>query len=467
MRTTDENTVSLFSRSKRLLARWSGSPQAVLVGSFAGLILLGALLLRLPFAHQEETIGFLDCLFTATSAVCVTGLIVVDTGSDFTFAGQMIILALIQLGGLGVMTFGTAAFALFGKRLSLQSQAAVHDSMFQQDFAASFRSVFWTIVFLSLAVEGVGAVLLWQGLNTALGAPGSLFSAVFHAISAFCNAGFSLYPNSLMDFSSNPVILPTVMALIVIGGLGHDVCRDLLNRFLQSLAFWRTKPYRRRNLNSKVVLAMSGFLLVAGFIGLLLLGLPEKTTGFSNRMAQAAFQSVTARTAGFNTIEIGQLPLASLLFLMGLMFIGGSPGSCAGGVKTTTVAIWLAQIRAGMQDRGEAHLFGRRISRSVVAKASVLLSLGILWNLLGIGVLSITESNHGNFLLQDIAFEQISAFATVGLSTGITAALSSIGKLWIIITMFIGRLGPLTIMLLVVRKKYARVRYPVGKVMIG
>jgi len=443
-------------------------PEAILVGSFAGVILLGALLLLLPWA-QRQPVGFLDALFTSTSAVCVTGLIVVDTATAYTRFGQMVIMLLIQAGGLGIMTFAAIAFQFLGKRMSLKSQAVLHGSFFQQDIGVNFRRIFKQILWLTAITELVGASLLFLALwPRSHQLTEALLSAIFHSISAFCNAGFSVYTENLMGLGHNPLFLGTIMLLIVLGGLGHLVVHDLWEKARNSLR-GQGSAYvgPRLSTHSKVVLIISGALIFSGTIGLLVLGLTGAESSWGAKVAAALFQSITARTAGFNTVDIGCLPLASLLLLIILMFIGGSPASCAGGIKTTAFAISLAELRARMRGETEVNLLNRRIPKETLARVAILIRLAVLWNILGFFLLLATEGTRPGIGMHDVIFEQISAFGTVGLSTGITDKLSAVGRMWIIATMFVGRLGPLTLAIWFFPTKQVHVSCPEGRIMIG
>lgn len=437
-------------------------PEEIILFSFAATIVLGTILLWLPVSHFGN-IGLLDALFTATSAVCVTGLIVVDTGSAFTLFGQCVILMLIEIGGLGVMTFAALAFDLLGKRLSLSGQEAMTRDLVYEEISHSFLVYFRRMVQLVLAIEAAGAAVLFFGLLQVHSIGYAAFSAAFHSVSAFCNAGFSLYPDSLIGIRDNLLAIHTVTVLIIIGGIGYPVLFDLM----KIIRTYRTekKPFwNRLSVHSRTALLMSFLLLTAGTVLLLLTGFPRENIDLST----AFFQSVTARTAGFNTVDMNRLTLAALLVIMILMFIGGSPGSAAGGVKTTTVALWIKQLWSRLQGKNQVVLQDRYIPEPLVRRASTIISISILWNIAGVFILSITENGGSNIRLQDLMFEQISAFATVGLSTGITDKLSPLGKLWIIASMYVGRTGPLTsVLLLSLRKKPADIKFPEAKVMIG
>lgn len=445
---------------QRLVTR---SPERFLIDAFGLLIVAGALLLWLPWAHRPGAVNLLDALFTSTSAVCVTGLVVVDTGSDYTVFGQIIILMLIQLGGLGVMTFAAIAFELLGRRLSLKAQQVVQDTLLQQDMAVDFRTVFRRMLKLVLAIEAAGAMVLFLGFLRTMDVGQALYSAVFHSISAFCNAGFSLYSDSLTGHSANPVVMPAIMLLITLGGIGHPVLVEIWRAVWPG---WRKqkRTIRRFSLHARLVLWTSAFLIVTGTLAVLLFGLGPDRNGWFLAAVNALFQSVTSRTAGFNTVDIGSMPLASLMVITVLMFIGGSPGSCAGGIKTTTFAIWASKLWGLLKGNKYPRIFERHIDGEITRRVSMIIGLSVVWNLLGITILAHTE--HGA-ALQDIVFEQVSAFGTVGLSTGLTGKLSVVGRLWIIATMFLGRLGPLTIAMTMFERRAPGVRYPAGKVMIG
>ncbi|MBM4300948.1 MAG: ATPase [Deltaproteobacteria bacterium] len=447
-----------------------GLPEALLIIGFGGVIILGTLLLRLPWTHQPGKVSFLNALFTSTSAVCVTGLTVVDTGTDFTRFGQIVILLLIQAGGLGIMTFAALMFQFLGRRLSLRSQSVLHGSFFQQDIGVNFKTMFRRILWLTAVTELLGVAVLFAALLPQAAHLGeTLFQSVFHAVSAFCNAGFSLYKDNLVEVRHNHLFTIAIMGLIVIGGLGHTVVHELWQRAECRFSRRRDRDIdcRRLSVHARVVLRFTAILIVGGAAVILVLGLTAAETSWEARLAAALFQSITARTAGFNTVDIGRLPLASLLLISILMFIGGSPASCAGGIKTTVFAISWAELRARVRGETEVRLLDRRIPNETLWRVSLLLRLALLWNIVGVLLLLVTEGARPGIGMHDVIFEQISAFGTVGLSTGITDKLSAPGKLWIIATMFVGRLGPLTLAMWFFTPKPGPVQYPEGKVMIG
>jgi len=442
------------------------SPETTVIASFAAVILSGAFILRLPYAHQPGKVTFVDALFTATSAVCVTGLTVVDTGHDYTFLGKVVILLLIQTGGLGVMSYAAAAFQLAGLRMSLRSQALVADSFFQRDFAAEFAHTFNTILLITFCIEGAGALFLFLFMWPRMDLGTAVFSAIFHSISAFCNAGFSVHSDNLVGLRDSQGILIVIMALIVLGGLGYMVLHEAWVSVRQDVRGRGLFKPRRFSLHARLVLIISSCLIVGGTLLLLAFGLTPRETSWSDRIINALFQSVTARTAGFNTIDIGVLPSASLFLLILLMFVGGSPGSCAGGIKTTTFGIWLARIAASLRGKKEVQLLRRRVEPDVINRVDLIVALAVFWNIVGILLLLNTEANLRVDAIA-LVFEQVSAFGTVGLSTGLTPKLSDAGKLWLSATMFIGRLGTLTVALWVFPRSKSNVGYPKGTVMVG
>lgn len=453
-------------RVARIRARIvSRSPESLLVAGFGVLILAGTVLLWLPWSHRG-TVGTLEAFFTATSAVCVTGLVVVDTGTDYTFFGQVVILLLIQTGGIGVMSFAAMAFALLGRRLSLNAQAALSNSMLQRGLASEFRSTFWRILRFVLIAQMAGAILLFVGMLPARDAAHAGYSAVFHAVSAFCNAGFSLYPDSLIGWRTTPLVIATVTVLIVLGGIGHPVAVDVYRKLRAAGRRAATRP-NRMELHSSVALATSGLLVFGGLLWFFAFGLGPGHTQWRPGLWDGLFQSVTARTAGFNTVKLDTLPPASLMLIVLLMFIGGSPGSCAGGIKTTTFSLWMAAQWSRLRSRKRLNLLGKHIPDETVGRASLIIGLAVVWNIAGMLFLLATESGSGGVAMHDVLFEQVSAFGTVGLSTGITARLSCAGKLWIIATMFVGRLGPLTLAVWAFNRKGPDIRYPEGRIMIG
>jgi len=344
----------------------------------------------------------------------------------------------------------------------------LHDAFFQRDMGVAFKKQFFQILLITAAVELAGILLIFLALLwRRVPVPEALFSGFFHSISAFCNAGFSIYKDNLICVRDSPVIMATIMSLIVLGGLGHMVLAELWRRGRSRLTgSVPAGPHALSN-HSRVVLRTTLALITIGWLGILLLGQTPAKSTWGMQASCALFQSITARTAGFNTVDIGIMPLASLLLITLLMFIGGSPGSCAGGVKTTALAISLAEFKAKLKGEDQVVLLDRRVPKPVLDRVMVLIRLSILWNLAGVMLLLCTETGRPGVGLHDVLFEQISAFGTVGLSTGLTDKLAVVGRLWITATMFVGRLGPLTIAMGVLPGSPTHVKYPEGRILIG
>jgi len=413
---------------------------------FAGAILIGAVLLHLDVSHPGGPLSVVDALFTATSAMCVTGLIVVDTGTYFSSLGQNVILMLIQFGGLGIMTFTTLIFYLLGKRVSLNDRIAVGQSLLH-DPSFSLARFLARVVIGTLMLEAAGALALW--LMDPVGF--SPYSAMFHSISAFCNAGFSLYPDSLSQWRGNVGINVVFMALITLGGLGFYVlneCASLIKR-----GILRREPVRRGarllSWHTSIVLKTSLFLVVVGAVVIFVAeGMVNNAAeSLGERVLTSLFQSVTCRTAGFNTVDIGSMTNVSLAFMMVLMLIGGSPGSCAGGIKTTTFRALCGFVASQFRGRDQVQMGRFALSQNALNKVISLVTMTMLLVAVGTMVLTSLESFGASYLMgrEKIMvnmFEVISAFGTVGLSTGLTPQLNGAEKLMIIVLMFVGRLGP-------------------------
>lgn len=447
------------------------SPLALPIYVFAAATFIGAGLLRSPASHAGPTVSFLDALFTATSATCVTGLAVVDTGTAYSTFGQAVILMLIQLGGLGIMTYASLFFYLWRRRVSLTDHIAVGQSLLQ-DPSFHLGHFLLRVVACVAVIEALGALFLF--LLDPVGF--SPFSAVFHSVSAFCNAGFGLFPDSLMRYRGNAGVNAVVMLLIILGGLGFTVLVELYRLARQRMrSRGRLVPRLGLSWYSRTVLSTSAFLILAGTV-LIYLGEPHDGVpgaGRADALLAALFQSVTCRTAGFNTLDIGRMGEASLVIMTLLMFIGGSPGSCAGGIKTTTfrvlAAFGRAQMRGGRQavvgrfavDEGTLN---RAVTLTIFATGIVLVALLVLCFTEGA-----TMAHHlapGRFM--DILFEVVSAFGTVGLSTGLTPNLTPLGKVVVIVLMFVGRLGPIVFLsVLQGFQEQPRYRWPEQGMLIG
>ena len=468
-----------------LLASSGRNPTLILIVLFVVLIFSGAGLLMLPKAHNLENMSITDAFFTATSATCVTGLIVMDTGSDFTQIGQSIILILIQLGGLGIVIFGAVLALLLGQALSVRESVAMQDLVNAQT-RSSINLMIGFIFLTTLVVEGLGAISLypmWDNVAGAVDAPQQWFYSIFHSVSAFCNAGFSLFEKSLIDYNSSFGVYFVMAPLIILGGLGFGVLYNLTHVATDRLKrFFRRKISpessfslgipERLQLQTKIVLSMSLILIVVGAVLLMLFEHFSPQAEHDSRFKIALFQSITARTAGFNTINIASLSEGSKLVLMMLMFIGGSPGSTAGGIKTVTLAIVVMVLYATLRKRREVEMFKRSIRLVVVGRAMAVMLLFMVLLLLASFLLVLSErqncGQNGCWSLLDLGFEAASALGTVGLSTGVTPTLTTTGKWVIIMTMLIGRLGPLTLLAgLTFNLKPASYDYPSEPLMVG
>ncbi len=458
------------------------NPTRTLIASFLVLILTGTGVLMLPRSASEENIGVVDALFTATSATCVTGLIVKDTGTDFSLMGQVVILALIQLGGLGIVVFGAVFALLLGQALSVREQVAMQDLLSARTLGRIGNMITF-IFFGTLLIEGIGVLGLHGMWKDAPGGMANIepwFCSIFHSISAFCNAGFSLFKGSFIEYNRSWPVYGVVCPLIILGGLGFGVLYDLANigadrvkRFFKKLF---SKHYRfsmeapkRVSLQSKIVLAVSAFMIVAGMFLIMLFERYTVGGDLSHNpgIRGAFFQSVTARTAGFNTVDISGLSGSSKLVLILLMFIGGSPGSTAGGIKTVTLAVVIMTAVAALRKRWEVEMFKRSVRVTVVGRAITVTLLFIAVLFTATLALTITEDSNG-FDLMEVGFEAASALGTVGLTTGITGSLTAAGKLIIIVVMLVGRLGPLTLLAaLTFNLKPARYNYPAEAIIVG
>ncbi|MDK2858009.1 MAG: trk/ktr system potassium uptake protein [Verrucomicrobiota bacterium] len=459
----------LLSRTRRVqkfITLFSLKPAQLMLMSFAGVIVFGTVLLLLPAATTAgESTSLLNAVFTATSATCVTGLIVYDTATHFTLFGQMVILALIQVGGLGIMTF-SVSFALIMRRgVSMKNQSIMQDIL-DQDTLQSARKLIGFIIIMTFLLEAVGAVSLYNAWRPVFSSPWeTLWNAVFHSVSAFCNAGFSTFSESLEGFASDVPTNLTISGLIILGGIGFVVIGDFYDALKNKLS--RRKTRHKFRIQSRLALGWSGGLILAGTGLTYWIEYHHLLNGMSQdrSLLISLFQSVSTRTAGFNTCNIGILQPATLFVFIILMFIGACPGGTGGGIKTTTPAVLWAVIRAGFSRREEAEIYRRTIPVEVIQKAVMVLCSSLLL-VCGATVLMAVVEPGKNFL--SLFFETVSAFGTVGLSTGITGSLSVAGRIIIALLMFIGRLGPLTIgFALMLKVRPAKYRYADERIMIG
>lgn len=440
-----------------------GPPQ-VLVGGFLALIITGTVLLMLPVASaQGQPTGFLDALFTATSAVCVTGLVVVDTGTYWSAFGQLVIMVLIQIGGLGLMTFATLFALLLGRKIGLKERLILQEALNKLSVAGVVRLVRHILV-ITLCIEGLAALVLAVRWSTLLGWKKAIYFGIFHAVSAFNNAGFDLFGqvtgpfSSLTAFVADPLVALLIPALFILGGIGFAVIVDIAQK----------RKWSKLSVHSKVVLSTNGILVLIGVLGVLTLEIGNQQTldslDIGGKLLAAWFQGVTPRTAGFNTIDIAQMTRATQFLLIMLMFIGASPGSTGGGIKTATFAGLFIYLRAVIIGKDCPAVFERSLPRETINKVVAVTTIAFLLVMTTTFVLLISERQ--GFLAT--LFEATSAFGTVGLSMGLTTHLSSLGRLAIIITMFVGRVGPLTLAFALAQKrKKVNAKYPEEKLMIG
>jgi trk system potassium uptake protein TrkH len=461
------------------VARWvaasAGHPARLMALSFGLTSLLGAFLLALPFSvRRASDVSLLDSLFMSMSAVCVTGLATVNIADTYSFVGQLVICALIQIGGLGIMVLTAAVTMLAGRRLDVKSTAVLAEMVDARSLADLRRTVLM-IVGYSLAFEAVGAAILYTQFSGVAeiertggeagglaGAGGPLWAAIFHAVSAFNNAGMSVFRDGLAPVAGSPLTCQTVVLLVVLGGIGFPVIHELMLRAMTRL---RGQRPVRITLHTRLALATTAMLL--GGMALAYLALESSASfqklGFFDRLNAAIFQSASARTAGFNVVDIGLMRPATLLLTCFAMFVGGSPGATAGGIKTTTLAVLFAAFRGELR-RVRARLFDRAVPDPVVQRAMGVAFLSTSLVVAIVFLLLLTEKHPPLAIL----FETVSAFSTTGLSTGITPLLSAPGKLLIVGTMLIGRVGPLTMALaLSAGARPPAYELPEERVMIG
>ena len=442
------------------------SPTRIFVLSFAAVILTGAILLVSPFSASKESLRFVDALFTSTSAVCVTGLVVVDTGKDLSLVGQVITVFLIQIGGLGIITFSTVFFVLMGRGISFKGRDIVQSTFLhtpRRDFIVIAKYVLW----FTFIGESLGTLLLFirfsQDSSTGL----AFYRAVYHAVSAFNNAGFSLFSDNLMQYQGDLIVNLTVMGLIVHGGIGFIVQYELLSR-LKGLQ-------KKLSVHTKIVILTTAVLILCGAVLFYVFERAHilKDAPLGTTILTSLFQSVTPRTAGFNTVDIGALTNATILLLLVLMFIGASPGSTGGGVKTTSVALLVLLMWNRLKGTLEVNVFNRTVPREVVSRTVSILfasafSVVVITSVLliaGGGSAALLESRH---FFVEYLFDAVSAFGTVGLSMGITPRLNDVQKFAIILMMFAGRIGPLTLAFSLSRQYAGRgITYAEEGVMVG
>nr|WP_317359257.1 TrkH family potassium uptake protein [uncultured Tyzzerella sp.] len=453
-------------------------PPHIIVFSFFVVIMIGTFLLSLPISSQNgESVGFIDALFTATSAVCVTGLVVVNTYYHWSLFGKIIILCLIQIGGLGFMSLFTIILVVLGKKITLRGRILIQESFNLSTFKGMVMFL-KKIIRVTFIIEGIGAVILSIRFIPEYGLIGGIFKGIFHSISAFCNAGFDILgDSSLMPYSTDYVINITIMILIILGGLGFTVLIDIINYIKYKIDKARNKKVKLfvMTVHSKLTLTITGILILLGAILTFIIEFNNPQTLANLRLDEkilaSTFQSVTLRTAGFDAIGQANLNYGSKFLAIILMAIGGSPGGTAGGIKTVTIGVLVLAVISVIKGKDCITAFKKTISVSTIQKALSVIMMMISLIFVATIILTMTEKGLGvEYEFIDLLYEVSSALGTVGLSTGITPSLSTLGKIIIILCMFIGRLGPITITLALSFRKLNKknvIHYPEEKIIVG
>ncbi len=438
--------------------KWKLTSAQVIILSFIVMIMTGTLLLLLPFAKKGPGgATFMEALFTATSASCVTGLIVQDTATYWSGFGQAVILLLIQIGGLGVVTMALAISLVSGKRIGLRERSTMQEAISAPKVGGIVKLTGF-ILRMTAAFELGGMVLLLPVFIRDFGFPKGVWYAMFHSISAFCNAGFDLMGarekySSLTSYAGNPLVVLVVSALVIIGGIGFMVWEDVRTNRLR---------FKRYRMQTKVVLVTSALLLTIPTILFFLLEYREGSVG--SRLLMAWFQSMTARTAGFNTADLTLMSQAGMAVMIVLMLVGGSPGSTAGGMKTTTLAVLLSNMRSVFRRREDTQFFGRRIEKETVRNAATIATMYVVLFVTGGCLISRIEG----LPLLTCLYETASAVGTVGVTLGITPSLGTVSRLIIVVLMYMGRVGGLTLIYATVSSQQSSLsKYPVEKITVG
>lgn len=438
------------------------TPTQTIILGFVSVILTGTILLYLPISTKTGHIHFIDALFTATSAVCVTGLVVVDTGTYYTLFGQIVIMVLIQIGGLGFMTTATLVFLALGKKITLRERLIIQEALNQFSLEGIVRLARYVII-MTFLIEGIGTILLSIRFVPEFGLLKGIYYSIFHSISAFCNAGFDLMGDftSFTKYSEDIYVSLVISTLFIIGGIGYTVIIDVYNN---------KKNFKKFTLHSKLAITVTAVLILSGTLFIFLLEKNNPLTmgnlSLKGKIIASYFQAVTPRTAGFNTIPIDSLRNTTAFFIIILMFIGASPASTGGGIKTVTFGVLLASVKTIIKGKCEVEIYRKRLSQDIINRAIAITIVSMLLVILVTIMLSAVEAEHGDFLT--VLFETTSAFGTVGLSRGLTTHLTPLGRLLIIFTMFAGRVGPLSLVMAIGEKKgKGTIRYPEEKVMVG
>jgi trk system potassium uptake protein len=449
------------------------SPTQTVVMSFAVIIIIGAILLNMPYASNNgQSVGFINALFTATSATCVTGLVVVDTGTHWTVFGKVVIISLIQIGGLGIMTFSTMLALLIGRKITLKERLLIQESFNQFELEGMVRLT-KNIIITTFAIELVGALIFATVFVPQFGWGRGIAYGLWYGISSFCNAGFDLMGAHTGPFSSftsyvnNPIININTMMLIVVGGLGFSVWIDCFKAF-------KKRSISCLSLHSKVVLTMTVGLIVLGAVFIFIMEINNPATiknlPWSGKILASFFQSVSPRTAGYNTLDMGSLTMSTSFLTIVLMFIGGSPGSTAGGIKTGTAGILFFTVLSVIKGKDSTQIYDRRLPKYLVYRAVSVALISFMLVIFATMVLSIAEVPYNNTDFMTLLFEATSAFGTVGLTMNYSSHLTPAGRIIIALCMFAGRVGPLSLILALAskaRKNNGHIKYPEDRIMVG
>lgn len=443
------------------------NPHLIILAGFATVIAVGTVLLSLPISTVDgRGLPFLDALFTATSATCVTGLSTIPINDTLSVFGQSILLLMVQIGGLGLMTISTFFGLLLGIQPRLQGKIVIKEALNQVDEVHA-TNLISRVIFFTILMEGAGTAVLYTRMGAGHSVGQGLYLSLFHAISAFCNAGFTLFSSSLEAYRTDVVVNTAVMVLVISGGLGFWVVQDIYENIRSRLTGRTIRPL---SLQARVVLVMTLFLIVSGTILFMLVegSRAGAQTGGGGLFWSALFQSVTTRTAGFSSVNIGALSIPTLVWMTAWMFIGASPGSTGGGIKTTTFAVMLASFRSVFTGAEKVEIGRNSISEDVVRRANAVFLAASTWLLLSVFTMTIAGVTKEVTTFLPVLFETISAFGTVGLSMGVTASLTGIGKVVLVMTMFAGRVGPMSLILaLAQRADRPRITYPERNLSIG
>lgn len=453
-------------RTRRFLQKMP--PAALVIFSYFAAALIGTLLLTLPVASTGDGLSVIDGLFTATSGICVTGLVVIDTGTQLTTFGKTVLLILIQMGGLGVMTFSVFLFLFLGRGLGLRGRWIITET-FTATPVPDIKSLLKAVFLFTVIVEAIGTILLFQFWRAEMDSNQALFTGLFHSVSAFCNAGFSFFSTSFMNYRGSALLNLTIMILIVVGGIGFPVMYSFASRVRR----WKEMRRVPFTLHLRIVVWTTGTLILVGSALVFLLERSHalEALPWHEKIFASFFQSITARTAGFNTLDIPMLGGATLFILILLMFVGASPGSCGGGIKTTSLAVMAAIFASKIRGKDSVSIFHRTIPEETVSRALSIFILAVVTVTAGLVILLITQMGtvypSKEYFLAYL-FEAVSAFGTVGLSMGVTPTLTTAGKAVIIVLMLLGRVGLLTVAYVVTRRERVTLfRYAEEKVMIG